>query len=136
MRRVGMAQHVLHLLAPHVVPEQVGGGGGPQRMAGEGARGHPGGLHAALEGAQQVVAGQGPVGQLALAFAGAAGGGSLVGLALEPGGVDVGGHLELEVVVGRRGVELAAFLPEVEPPLGPYGSRNDNLLFVFLGWDF
>ena len=55
----------------------------------------------------------------ALAFHGRAEQRRLIGLAGDPGGGDVSLHLELEVVAGRHDMDLAAFLAEVKPPLGP-----------------
>jgi hypothetical protein len=63
---VAVAELVLDLLTWHFVLEEVRGGGGPQGMAGEGALGQAGGLEASLDDAQEVVAGDRPVGQRAL----------------------------------------------------------------------
>ena len=52
-----------------------------------------------------------------VALGGGAEEGGLIGLARKAGRIDVGFHLELEIVPGGDQVDLAAFLAEVEPPL-------------------
>ena len=63
-----MVEEVLDLLARDVVLEEVGGGGGPEGMAREGALRQAGGLEAALDDPQEVVAGDWPVAQRSHGF--------------------------------------------------------------------
>jgi hypothetical protein len=75
-----------------------------------------GGLEAPFDDAQEIGAGDRPVGQGALAFQRGANEGGLVGLAGQSGRLHVGFHLLAEIVPRRQKVDLGVFFLSPRKP--------------------